>query len=119
MLSFIGTDTLGSVLPHTLDIKHGLLFTEGGVSLQLHRNDAALSGCVFTVGHCAIPPYSEAVLHCWWPVDAVQWIAGGFDRFLREHRPGGGPDTGGPIGMEGASAGFKLWTGDRNGGAFF
>ena len=39
----IGTDILGSVLPHTLDIKHGLLFT---------------------VGHCSIPPYSEAVLHC-------------------------------------------------------
>ena len=62
--AIIGTDILGSVLPHTLDIKHGLLFTEGGVSLQLHRKDAALSGCVFTVGHCSIPPYSEAVLHC-------------------------------------------------------
>ena len=42
----------------------GLLFTEGGVSLQLHRRDAALSGRVFTVGHCSIPPCSEAVLHC-------------------------------------------------------
>ena len=62
--AIIGTDTLGSVLRHTLDIKHGLLFTEGGVSLQLHRRDAALSGRVFTVGHCSIPPYSEAVLHC-------------------------------------------------------
>ena len=62
--AIIGTDTLGSVLPHTLDIKNGLLFTEGGVSLQLHRKDAALSGRVFTVGHCSIPPYSEAVLHC-------------------------------------------------------
>ena len=62
--AIIGTDTLGSVLPHTLDIKHGLLFMEGGVSLQLHRRDAALSGRVFTVGHCSIPPYSEAVLHC-------------------------------------------------------
>ena len=50
--AIIGTDTLGSVLPHTLDIKNGLLFTEGGVSLQLHRMDAALSGRVFTVGHC-------------------------------------------------------------------
>ena len=49
--AIIGTDVLGSVLPHTLDIKHGLLFTEGGVSLQQHRKDAALSGCVFTVGH--------------------------------------------------------------------
>ena len=63
--AIIGTDTLGSVLPHTLDINNGLLFMEGGgVSLQLHRRDAALSGRVFTVGHCSIPPYSEAVLHC-------------------------------------------------------
>ena len=60
----IGTYTLGSILPHTLDIKHGLLFTEGGVSLQLHRRGAALTGRVFTVGHCSIPPYSEVVLHC-------------------------------------------------------
>ena len=62
--AIIGTDTLGSILPHTLDIKKGLLFTEGGVSLQLHRRDAALSDRVFTVGHCSIPPCSEAVLHC-------------------------------------------------------
>ena len=62
--AIIGTDILGSVLPHTLDIKHGLLLTEGGVSLQLLRKDAALSGRVFTVGHCSIPPYSETVLHC-------------------------------------------------------
>ena len=62
--AIIGTDTLGSILPHTLDIRNGLLFTDGGVSLQLHRRDAALSGRVFTVGHCSIPPHSEAVLHC-------------------------------------------------------
>ena len=62
--AIIGTDTLGSILPHTLDKKNGLLFTEGGVSLQLHRRDAALSGRVFTVGHCSIPPHYEAVLHC-------------------------------------------------------
>ena len=62
--AIIGTDILGSILPHMLDIKNGLLFTEGGVSLQLHRRDAALSGRVFTVGHCSIPPHSEAVLHC-------------------------------------------------------
>ena len=62
--AIIGTDVLGSVLPHTLDIKNGLLFTQGGASLQLHRRDSALSGRVFTVGHSSIPPYSEAVLHC-------------------------------------------------------
>ena len=61
--AIIGTDTLGSILPHTLDIENGLLFTEGGVSPQLHRRDAALSGRVFTVAHCSIPPQSEAVLH--------------------------------------------------------
>ena len=62
--AIIGTDVLGSVLPHTLDIKNGLLFTQGGASLQLHRRDSALSGRVFTMGHSSIPPYSEAVLHC-------------------------------------------------------
>ena len=62
--AIIRTDVLGSVLPHTLDIKNGLLFARGGVSLQLHRKDSALSGRVFTVGHSSIPPYSEAVLHC-------------------------------------------------------
>ena len=36
----------------------------GGVSLQLHPWDVALSGRIFTVGHCSIPPCSEAVLHC-------------------------------------------------------
>ena len=61
--AIIGTDVLGSVLPHTLDIKKGLLFARGGASLQLHRRDSALSGRVFTVGHSSIPPYSEAVLH--------------------------------------------------------
>ena len=52
------------MLPHTLYIKNGLLFAQGGASLQLHRKDSALSGRVFTVGHPSIPPYSEAVLHC-------------------------------------------------------
>ena len=62
--AIIETDTLGSVLPHTLDIKNGLLFMDGGVSLQLHNIDTALSDRVFTIGHCLIPPYSEAMLHC-------------------------------------------------------
>ena len=62
--AIIGTDVLGSVLPHTLDIKNGLLFTQSGASLQLHRRDSALSGRVFTMGHSSIPPYPEAVLHC-------------------------------------------------------
>ena len=32
--AIICTDVLGSVLPHTLDIKNGLLFTDGDASLQ-------------------------------------------------------------------------------------
>ena len=47
MDAIIGTDVLGSVLPHTLDTKNGLLFTEGGALLQLYRRHAALSGRVF------------------------------------------------------------------------
>ena len=109
--AIIGTDTLGSILPHTLDIKKGLLFTEGGVSLQLHRRDAALAGRVFTVGHCSIPPCSEAVLHC-----TTRTVGGrslpssglleGLTVFGGKHGPGGGPDVGGPIGMESSGAGI-------------
>ena len=44
-------------------MNNDLLFTEGGASLQLHRRDDGLSR-VFTVGHCSVPPYSEAVSHC-------------------------------------------------------
>ena len=70
--AIIGTDTLGSILPHTLDIKNGLLFTEGGVSLQLHCKDAALSGRVFTVGIAR----SHHILRWCCIVPHVQWVAG-------------------------------------------
>ena len=66
--AIIGTDTLGSVLPHTLDIKNGLLFTEGGVSLQLHRRDAALSGCSrwdIVLSHHTRRRFSIAPLELW------------------------------------------------------
>ena len=123
--AIIGTDILGSVLPHTLDTKHGLLFTEGGVSLQLHRKDAALSGRVFTVGHCSIPPYSEAVLHC-----TTRTVGG------RSMPPSGlmegltvfSENTGLVVGRTlvdpsgtsvGTSVGVKLWTGHCNGATIF
>ena len=70
--AIIGTDTLGSILPHTLDIKNGLLFT---------------------VGHCSIPPHSEAVLHCTThtyggrPVIASQWPTGGPYCFFLQKTP--------------------------------
>ena len=122
--AIIGTDTLGSILPHTLDIKNGLLLTEGGVSLQLHRRDTALSGRVFTVGHCSIPPHSEAVLHC-----TTHTVGGrslppsglleGLTVFFREHRLSGRPDVGGSIGMEGPCVGVKLWSRNSHGGTIF
>ena len=43
--AIIGTDTLGSILPHTLDIKNGLLFTDGGVSLQLRKSNRKVVTC--------------------------------------------------------------------------
>ena len=101
--AIIGTDVLGSVLPHTLDIKNDLLFAEGGASLQLHRRDSALSGRVFTVGHCSVPLYSEAILHC-----SVRTTGG------RRMPPSGlliyrldcGQNTGGPVSMESTGPGF-------------
>ena len=61
--AIIGTDVLGSVLSHTLDINNGLLFTEGGALLQLQRRDAALTGRVFTVEHCSVPPKSNQIIY--------------------------------------------------------
>ena len=124
--AIIGTDTLGSILPHTLVIKHGLLFTEGGVSLQLHRRDTALSGRIFTVGHCSIPPYSGAVLHCTTCTVGGRSMpsSGLLERltvFFGEHRLGGRPDVGGPFGMEfeGSGVGVELWSRNSHGGAIF
>ena len=68
--AIIGTDTLGSMLAHTLDIKNGLLFTDGGVSLQLHRIDTALSGRVLTVVR-----YHHTQRQCF-IAPCEQWAAG-------------------------------------------
>ena len=114
--AIIGTDVLGSVLPHTLDIKNGLLFANGGASLQLHRKDSALSGRVFTVGHSSIPPYSEAVLHCSVRTTGgrtpIQWPAGGVDAIRGGYRPYCGQNSGRPIQVEGSSPGVKFQPGD-------
>ena len=74
--AIIGTDVLGSVLPHTLDIKNGLLFAQGGASLQLHRRDSALSGRVFYGGpfiHTAIFGGCFALFRpdYWWPRTSI------------------------------------------------
>ena len=56
------------------------------------RRDAALSGRVFTVGHCSIPPCSEVVLHC-----TTRTVGG----------------------MESSSAGIQFQPRDGDGGTFF
>ena len=105
--AIIGTDVLGSVLPHTLDINNGLLFTDGGASLQLHRRDAALSGRVFTVGHCSVQPYSEAVLHCTvctagGRLMPSSGLLGGLTVFCRKHRSRRRQNSGGSVSVEGS-----------------
>ena len=111
---------LGSVLPHTLDIKNGLLFAQGGASLQLHRRDSALSGRVYMVGHSSIPPYSEAVLHC-----SVRNTGGralpssglleGLTLVCRGDLPHRGKNVGRPLRVEGSCPGIKFQPGDRRG----
>ena len=54
--AIVGTDVLGSVLPHTLDMNNGLLFTEGGASLQLHRRNDALSAACSQLDIVLFPP---------------------------------------------------------------
>ena len=95
--AIIGTDVLGSVLPHTLDIKNGLMLTEGGASLQLHRQDSALSGRVFT--------------------DAIQWFIGGTNTIHREYRSDCGQNSGGSVAMESSGPRIKFQSGYRHGGS--
>ena len=111
--AIIGTNVLGSVLPHTLDIKNGLLFTEGGASLQLHRRDSALSGRVFKVGHCSIPPLFRgcATLFCTdyrWSPDAIQWFIGGSNIVRREYRSDCGQNSGESVTMESSGPHVKF-----------
>ena len=73
--AIIGTDVLGSVLPHTLDIKNGLLFARGGSSLQLHRRDSGFRSCFYggPFIHTAIFRGCFALLRpdYWWPRTAI------------------------------------------------
>ena len=66
--AIIGTDVLGSVLPHTLDIKNCLPVSQTGVP---HCSYIGEIPRFFTVGHCSVLPYSEAVLHC--TVHTAEW----------------------------------------------
>lgn len=62
--AIMGNDALGTELPHILDIKTGKLFADGGITLQLHRRDTALTGRIFTKGHTCVPANSEVLMHC-------------------------------------------------------
>ena len=87
------------------------------MSLQLHRRDAALSGRVFTVGHCSIPPCSEA--DSGRPVVFVEQPVVGTHGVRREYRLSSGPDTSGSVRMESSSAGVQFQPRNRDGGTFF
>ena len=59
--AIIGTDTLGSILPHTLDIRNGLLFTDGGVSLQLQGLTVFSENTGLVVGRTLVDPSGRKV----------------------------------------------------------
>ena len=103
--AIIGTDVLGSVLPHTLDIKKGLLFTE--------------SGCLTpatSTGFCSFRPcfYGGSLLdtilfggcaplfctYYWWSSDAIQWFIRRTNIVHRKYRPDCGQNSGGSVSME-------------------
>ena len=117
--AIIGTDVLGSVLPHTLDIKNGLLFTQGGASLQLHRR---VQPCQVACSRWAIRQYRHirrlsytapsgplVVAHCHlvacWRTDAV---CGG-------HGPPSWEEPWSTLWMEGSCPGVKFRPGNRRG----
>ena len=118
--AIIGTDVLGSVLPHTLDIKNGPLFTEGGASLQLHQLGSVRS-CIY--GGSLFGPTvfrSCATLFCQdyrWSSNATQWIIRRTNIVHGKYRPDHWQDTGGPVPLEGAGPGFEFQSGHHCGGS--
>ena len=108
--AIIGTDTLGSVLPHTLDIRTGCCSRKAAC----HYSYIAwmlLCRAMFSpwviVRFPRIPRRCSIAPH-------VQWVAGrchpvafrGPYSVCREHGFGSGPDAGGSVRLENSSSGF-------------
>ena len=85
--AIIGTDVLGSVLPHTLDIKNGLLFTDGRGCLAAVTSEGChtfrpcfhswpLLGSTLFRG--CTPLYRR---YCWRSSYALLWAVGGLTFF--------------------------------------
>ena len=90
--AIIGTDVLGSVLPHTLDINNGLLFTDGGrlttVTSEGHRSFQPcfhgwpLLGTTLFGGRT---PLHRTYYR--WSSYALQWVIGGPHIICGKYRP--------------------------------
>ena len=60
--ALLGTDLLGSVFPHILDLKNGTMVNDQGVILQLHRANLSTHNVVRTTSSVVVPARSEAVI---------------------------------------------------------
>ena len=111
--AIIGTDVLGSVLPHTLDIKQWLVICTGwcfaptsperfGSVRPGFYSGPLLDTTIFR--RCAAllrPNYRRSGT-------PIQWITGGIDAVRRRYRPYRGQNSGRPIQVEGSSPGVKF-----------
>ena len=84
--AIFGTDTFGSVLPHTLDIKNGLLYGGRRVPSAAPQRRCIVRTRVYcgSLFDSAVLGGAPSLYHSYggWPVDAVQWPVGGPDSFF-------------------------------------
>ena len=118
--AIIGADVLGSVLPHTLDIKHSLLFIEGGASLQLHRRDSIGTGVY------SWPLFDSSIFRSnttllgkdyRWPPYAIKWTIRRINLVCGKYGFDCRQNTVEPVAMEGTGSGFEFWPGHHRSGA--
>ena len=72
-VTIIGNDVLGSVLPHTLDIKNGLLFTEG-VRLSNYTDETQLCPVVYL--QCVTARFHHILKLCYIVLSGLPVVVG-------------------------------------------
>ena len=101
--AIIGTDTLGSILPRwtsRMDCIPSAASQGRHIVRPRFYCGALFHSTVFRGGSTLYHTY------CGWPVNDIQRPFGGSDNFCGKPGFGRRPDAGGPVGMEGSSAGI-------------
>ena len=99
--AIIGTDVMGSVPPHTLDVKNGLLFTDGRLTTVTSEGHRSFRPCFHgwpllgtTLFRGRTPLHRTYYM---WSSYALQWVIGGPHIICGKYRPCRGQNLGGSV----------------------